>query len=62
MAEILSIPPGKVSSASDAINFSYDCICSNLTIPQYQQMIVYDLLIIQEGSELRVDGKLILEV
>ena len=63
MAQIHATPSGKASSSSeDSINFSYDCICSNLTIPTHQQMIVYDIIVILEGSELRVDGKLVLTV
>ncbi len=63
MAQIHATPSGKASGGStDSINFSYDCVCSDLLIPEYQQMIVYDLLIIMEGAELKVDGTLVLTV
>ena len=53
---------GKFDLVSDN-NFSYESVPTpkKLTIPENNQMIVYEGFDIEPGAELRLDGSLILE-
>ncbi len=53
---------GKFDLVSDN-NFSYESVPTpkKLTIPENNQMIVYEGFDIEAGAELRLDGSLILE-
>ena len=56
-----------ISSSSGSTferNFSYHCLENDVTIPTCQQMVVYDELIVNYGTELIVEDNamLIMEV
>lgn len=52
--------PSSVITSPD--NFSYNEITKTITVPDYQQMIVAEEIIVVSGGELRLEGELVLIV